>query len=84
MIAAGRQAIFVIVIVLLHLYIGDLEVCAWFGAVEILAVSVLLGTSFIDRFIKVIFPGERKIVPHYSKPVAILASFANIVVHTVL
>lgn len=41
---------------------GDLHLRAWFGLVANLAVDVLLGTSFINRCIKGIFPSERKIV----------------------
>lgn len=33
---------------------------------------LLLGTSFIDRFIKGIFPQDRKFVPFYSNLVAIV------------
>lgn len=37
-----------------------------FGIVENLAVSVLLGTSFIDRFVKGVLPAEQKILPYNS------------------
>lgn len=40
--------------------------------VQTLTGSVLLGTSFIDRFIKDIFSSEIKIVPFTSPPVSIL------------
>lgn len=43
----------------------------WFGVIDVLALSDILGTSFIDRLIRGIFPSERKIVPHYSIAVAI-------------
>lgn len=38
--------------ILLHIRLGDLRVRAWFGVVENFAVKVLLGTSFIDWFLK--------------------------------
>lgn len=44
----------------------------FFGIVKDLAVTVLLETSFIGKFVKQIFPGERKIVPYSSQPVLIL------------
>lgn len=38
-----------------------------------IAVNILLGTSFIDRFIREIFPAKRKAVLWHSNPVAILS-----------
>lgn len=43
-----------------------------FGIVQKLVVSVILGTSFNDNFIKRIFRTKRKIVPFNSPPVHIL------------
>lgn len=42
------------------------------GVVENLAVYVLLGTYFIDTFVRVIFPAKKKTVPYNSLPVQIL------------
>lgn len=60
--------------IILHLRLGDLRVRVCFGVVPNLVVDFLLGTSFSDRFIRGIFPSERKIVPWHSHPVTILAS----------
>lgn len=70
--AAGKQTITVEGVILLHVQLGDLRVRVWFGVVKNLAVSVLLGTSFIDRFVTGIFPPERKVVPQNSEPVDII------------
>lgn len=40
-----------------------------FGAVRQLAVPVQLGTSFIEKYVRGIFPDERKKVPHKSNSV---------------
>lgn len=60
--------------ILLHLRIGDLTARVWSGIVPILAVDVLLGTSFIDLFVRSNFPSERKVVPWYSQLVGILVN----------
>lgn len=58
----------------LQVRIGDFKVRVAFGVVGGLTVLVLLGTSFIDGFVKVIFPLERNQVPYNSRPVPILAN----------
>lgn len=68
----GIQSIAVIGVILLHVRIKYLKVRAWIGIVDNLSVSLLLGTYFIDHFLKGIFPSDRKIVPYHSKPVPIL------------
>lgn len=57
----------------LRVRIRDSRVRVVFVIVRYLAVPVFLGTSFIDSFVKDIFPSERKIVPYISKPVPIIA-----------
>lgn len=57
-----------------HVGVGDLRVRVWLEAVGNLAISVLLGTKFMNRFMKGIFPPEGNILPFHSKPVRILAS----------
>lgn len=47
----------------LFIRIGDLHVRSQFGIVELLAIYVLLGTSFIVKSVRWIFLTERKIVP---------------------
>lgn len=50
-----------------------LTVRTWFGAVENVAVAILLGKTYnIDRCIKGIFPMDRKFVLLHSAPVPIL------------
>lgn len=51
---------------------GDSIVRSVFGGVHDLAVPVLIGTSFIDRFVKGMFSLERKTVPYSSKTLPIL------------
>lgn len=57
---------------IMHLYVrmGDLRVRSWFGVVENLVIDVLLGTSFMYRCIRRIFPSEQKIVSLHSRPLA--------------
>ena len=74
--SASRNAMNLVGVLPLFIRMGDLKVRVWFGVVENLAVPVLLGTSYIDRFVQGIFPQERKVVPNDSRPVAILSSFA--------
>lgn len=52
--------------------ISEAQVRAIFGIVRRLAVPVLLGTSYIDKYARDIFPDKRKILPSSSKPVPIL------------
>lgn len=63
--AATKQAVKVEGAMLLHVSIGDLSVRVCFGVVTTLAVQLLFGTSFFDRFVKAIFPKERQIVPQH-------------------
>lgn len=63
--------------ILLFVKIGELRVRVWFGIVKNLAVDILLGTSFIDRYIQGIFLSERKILPWHSQPVPILSRNNN-------
>lgn len=44
-----------------------------FDVVHNLAVPVLLGTLYIDKSVKGIFPPERNIATYNSKPVPVLA-----------
>lgn len=51
---------------------GDYKVRVVFGAVRKVVVPVLLGTSYINTFVKDIFLLKWKIVPYKFKLVAIL------------
>lgn len=72
LVAATKEAMVLQEMILLCVRLGDLEVRAWFGVVDRLAVRLLLGTSFIDRFVKAIFPQDKCLLPMQSKPVAII------------
>lgn len=52
--------------------IDDLHVKVRFSIVENLAVDMPPSTTFIGRFIRGIFFGERRVVPWRSDPVPIL------------
>lgn len=58
---------------ILFVRIGDWRVRVWFGIVGNLAVEVLIGNLFIDRYIPGNLPSERKLVPRHSSPVPILS-----------
>lgn len=55
---------------IIHINMGEARVRVTFGIIKNLAVPVLLRTSFIAKFVKGIFPTERKIVPYNRKPVS--------------
>lgn len=59
---ANRMVVSVERIEPLFVLMGDLRVCIWFGVVKNLVIDLLLGTSFINRCIRGVFPSERKIV----------------------
>lgn len=54
--------------------IGYLRAQAWFSVFDKFVVKFLVGTSFIDRFLKYILLDENVIFPKNSNPVAILAT----------
>lgn len=60
-------------LILPPLCLGDLCTRIWFDVALHLTMDILLDTSFIDRFLRGIFPSERKILLWHSQPVAILA-----------
>lgn len=57
---------------MLHIRIEQSRITVMFEIVRSLAVPVLLNTSFLDRFIEVIFLNKRKIVSCNTRPVRIL------------
>lgn len=59
--------------ILLFVNIGELRMRVWFGIVEILAVDILLGTSFIERYIRGLFPSDTEVLPWHSPLVQILS-----------
>ena len=71
---ANDGGIHILGVIKLRVQLGDLKVNVWFGVSRNLIQRVILGTPFYYRFIKGIFPQERKVVPIDSKPVPILAN----------
>lgn len=55
--------------------LGTLHTRVHFGVVDSLAVPLLVGTSFIDRCFKAIFPIERVIFPIQSRPVPTISEY---------
>lgn len=53
--------------IMLFIQLADLHTCAHFGLVHNLVVPLLIGISFIDRYVKGVFPFERCIVPIQSR-----------------
>lgn len=54
--AANEQPIRSDGFLLSHFQIDDLRIHLWFGVVEDIAVYFLMGTSFIDQNLQVVFP----------------------------
>lgn len=53
----------------LQLYMGEWCTRLIFGVRKKLSLLILLWTVFINRFIKTVYPAERRIVRYYSLPV---------------
>lgn len=60
------QTVGVIVTIVLYVRVRDSRKCVMFEIIRNVAVPVLLGPLFIDKFIKGIFTSERRIVPSSS------------------
>ena len=71
--SANKSAIDGIGKVRLCLEVGSLRVKVWFAVVRNLVTRILVGTPFIDNYIRGIHPPTRLIVPRASPPVHILA-----------
>lgn len=61
--------------VLLFIQLGNLQVLVHFGVVDNMAVPLLNSTLFIDRFVGVVFPMKRGIIPVRSRAVTIPAEY---------
>lgn len=59
-------------IILFHFQLSNLQARVWLGMAPYVAVTILLGTLFTDRFIRGIFASEQKIVPCHFHAEAIL------------
>lgn len=64
--------------IMLLLRIGEVQKRVVFKIVEQPSLPTLLGTSFIDRYMKPVFPEEREIVPQHSFAVLISMVQENI------
>lgn len=60
--------------VLSHVRLGEAGIRVVFGTVRNLKAPIFLETSFTDRFVKIKFPPEHKIVLYNSAPVAIITA----------
>ena len=68
---ASRNRMLIKGSVLLCLRVGDLRIRTRFLVASNLAVDCILGTAFIDRYVKAIIPRGRKILLKYGKPIAL-------------
>lgn len=71
LITATKHAVTVGEDICLHEHLRDLLVRVWFGDVNKKAVTIFLGSSYIDKFVRRTFPQELRIFPIHSTPVAI-------------
>lgn len=58
--------------VLLHLQMDVLRIRLWFELADNLAEDLLLGTSFVDKYIREVFLAERKLFLWYSQPATVI------------
>lgn len=56
LVMAARQRISVTGVIPLYIQLGDLHFTTCFSVIDKLATDVLLGTSFINRYIESVFP----------------------------
>ena len=71
---ANKSSLTIVGVIRLYVQIGGLRVKVYFGVVRNLVTRVLVGTPFINKFVRGIFPQEQRIVPSDSDPVRILAT----------
>lgn len=64
-------------VIVLDIRIREVKVQALFGNFDKLAERLILGTKFIDRFLKSILLEENWFLPKHSKPVVILENYSN-------
>lgn len=60
----------------IYLRLGDLWTETSFVVVEALSVNILIGTNFMDKYVRSIYPIERILKPLGSKLIAILSTEA--------
>ena len=59
-------------VVPLWVTIGDLSTLVWFGVVRRLTTKILLGTSYLNRFVQRIEPLSRRLTPVRSRTIPLL------------
>lgn len=69
--AATKHRLEIKGVIQLTIRLGDLTVPVWFVVAESFAVSLLLGTAFVDRYVRRIDPISRTVTPQDSRPVQI-------------
>jgi len=67
----------------LYVTIGQLRVRIWFGVLPSLPPRILLGTSFIDRFVTQLLPQKRRIVLNKAGWIPILSSSRSRLVNSI-
>lgn len=72
--SATNEKVSIFRTVLFHVRMADAGIPVVFGVVGSRAVLILLGTSFIDRYVKGIFLPEHKILLHNSATVAVVTT----------
>ena len=72
LVSASKTAMPVLGVIELMVRIGSLHVRIQFLVVANLVADMILGTTFIDRYVKAILPGHRKVVFNDAPSVAII------------
>ena len=72
--SANKSSLDIVGVIRLYVRVGTLRVKVRFGVVRHLVTRILVGTPFVNKFVKGIFPQEQRIVPADSDPVPILAT----------
>lgn len=70
--SATSKSVRVLEIITLHVRMDDCRVRVDFGIIRNTSVPILLGTSVINRFVKRVFPAERKVAPYNFRQIPIL------------
>lgn len=63
--------------ILLHFRLGEFCTRVWFGIAPHLAVDNLRGVAITGRYIRRIFPAERKVIPWNYHPVVVVVHKAR-------
>lgn len=70
--SATNQRVEIVGILSFYVRMDEARVRVELGELRNLAVPILLGTSFVDKFVKGVFPSKRKIVTYNSPRVSLL------------